>query len=45
MSVIIVSVFLAYAAYKFMVLFNKTDTKTITNSYIEKVNYTSPDVV
>jgi ssDNA-specific exonuclease RecJ len=45
MSILIVSIFVSYAIYKFLILFNKTDMTTITNSYIETLNYTNPEIV
>jgi hypothetical protein len=39
------AIFFSYSIYKLLILLSKSDTKTITNSFIEELNYTNPDIV
>jgi hypothetical protein len=44
-TIMVVAIFLSYAAFKAIILLEKSDLTTNTNEYIKAVNYTNPEMV
>jgi hypothetical protein len=41
-SILVIGVFMSYAIYKARIMFLKQDMSTVTNTFLEDINYTSP---